>query len=180
MGFRIITGTGPVCSAVRSTYRERCKRSTNFAEHWWIEHWTHFVDRERLHRLFTHFGCEVNQIIDGHGLPGVGGRLGRKRLRRRIPFPRHVAFWYRPFFYWPDRLAGHPIEHVKKSFFCRPRDSLDGFSVHIYIGKKRSGGEIVIPNRMMHYLEVPLTLPCSQINANKALTKKIVPGSVTT
>src|SRR5215813_2689386 len=180
MGFRIVTGAGPVCSAVGRTYRKRCKWSTNLAEHWWIKHRTHFVNRECLHRLFAHFWSEVNQVIDGHSLTRVGRGLGRERLRWGVPLARHITLRYRPLFNWPDRLAGHPVEHVEECLFCRQSYSFDSFAIHVYIGQQRCGGKIVVPNRMMHDLEMPFPLASSEVYANQTLTKEIVPRAVTT
>src|SRR5262245_56653249 len=95
-----------------------------------------------------------------------------------VPFARHVALRYWALLDRPDRLARHSVKDVEEGLLGRRRHCLDATAVHVNVSKDRRRGDIVILDRMMHDLEMPLPLPGFQVYANQALAEKVVAGAV--
>ena len=99
-------------------------------------------------------------------------RVERKRLRRRIPLLRHIAFRDRTFFDRPDRLPGDAIEHVKKRLLGGLRHRFDRAAVDDDVGEDRRVGDVVVPDAVMDQLEMPLALAGLQIDRHEALAEE--------
>ena len=153
---------------------QRGERASHFADDGVQEHGPHPVHLHQLQRFRAQLRREVDQIVDRDRLTRVRRRLGRERLRRRVPLARHVALRHRPLLDRPDRLAGHAIEDIEEGFLARQRHRLDRLAVDVDVGQDRRRGEIVVPHRMMHHLVMPLPLAGLQIDANQAVGEQIV------
>src|SRR5439155_24222612 len=98
----------------------------------------------------------------------------RKRLRRRVPLARHVAFLDRSFFDPPDGMAGHPVEDVEDALLGRLRDRLDRTAAHVDVGEDRGRGDVMVPQGVVYELKMPLPLARLQIDADQALGEQVV------
>src|SRR4030095_5758783 len=74
----------------------------------------------------------------------------------------------------PDRLPGHAIEHIKERLLARNGDGLDRLSVDVDVGEDWGGRNVVVPDGVMHELEVPLALTGLQVDAHEALREQVV------
>ena len=178
--FRIGARARPVGAAARVADVDRAAQAAGrLAEQRRVEHPGDAVVLEVLERLRAHRRREVDQIV-GHlqQRASVGRRLGRERLRRRRLLPRHVGLLHRPLFDRPDRLAGDAIEHVEKRLLARHRDRLDQLAVHVGVEQDRRRRHVVVPDRVMHDLEVPLALAGLQIDADDAVAEQVVAGTM--
>src|SRR6516225_7860086 len=100
-------------------------------------------------RLLAHLRREVDQVIDGDAIAGVGWRLRGEGLRRRIPLARRVAFLHRAFLDRPDRLAGDAIEYIKEALLTGLSDYLHGLALDGDVGQDRRRRDVHIPKRMV-------------------------------
>src|SRR5713226_8102083 len=85
-----------------------------------------------------------------------------------------------PLRHGPNGLAGHTIKNVEKSLLARLGHGLDGFPVDSDIRKNRRGGNVHVPQCMVHQLEVPFALAGFQIDADQGLPEQIVSRAVPT
>ena len=128
-------------------------------------------------RFFAQLRREVDQVVDGDALQVERRRLRRKRLRRGVPLARHVALRYGPLLDRPDRLAGDAVEHVGERLLARLRNRLDLASVDGDVEQVAGGGEVVVPEAVMHGLEVPDPLAGLGIDRDDALGEQVVAGT---
>ena len=126
---------------------------------------TDLVLRHDLQRLGLELGREVDDVALEEALALERRRLGRERLRRRVPLGRHLALFDRPLFDRPHRLAGHAIEDVEEALLGRLRDRLDRLSVHRDVREDRRARNVVVPDRVVDELEVPEPLARSRGSA---------------
>ena len=101
-------------------------------------------------------------------LPGEGGRFGRERLRRRRHFAGNLALRDRALFDRPQRLAGQALEHVEESGLARLRDDVDASPLVSDGEELRRGGEVVVPEIVVHSLEVPLPRAGAGVEGDEA------------
>ena len=87
-----------------------------------------------------------------------GARLRRNRLRLRRLLARHVALQHRRLDDRPDRLARRAIERVDPALLRRLRDRLPPLPVHRDVHEVRRHRRVVVPDVVMHHLEMPLPL----------------------
>src|SRR5262249_47751589 len=175
MRLRIVARAGPIRTAISGAERQRGNWTARPAKGGWIKHRSHLEPLGDLERLASQSRREVDQIIDGNRLAGISRRLGRKRLRWRIPLTRYIALWNGTFFNRPNRLARHTIKDVQKGFLAWNSHRFNRSAVHVDVGEYRRGRKVIVPNRMVNNLEVPLPLACFQIDADETLAKQIVP-----
>ena len=86
----------------------------------------------------------------------MAGGLGRERLRRPRVLARDVARRHGALFDRPDRLARHAIEHEREALLGQLHDGVDRPAVDANrdeVGRRRV---VVVPQAVMHDLEVPL------------------------
>ena len=126
-------------------------------------------------RFFPQRRCEVDEIVDGNTLEIERRRFGRKWLRRRVPFARHVSCRHRPLLYRPHRLTGDPIKDVGKCLLTRLRNCLDLTPIDSNVNQVAGGREIVIPETMVDRLEMPHSLSRLHVHGNETLRKQVVP-----
>ena len=114
--------------------------------------------RDDLERLAPQLRREVDEVVLGHALPVVRRRLGRERLRRRVPLAGHVALRHGPLLDRPKRPARHAIEHVEERLLRRLRDGFHGPAVDDGVEQDRRARDVEVPDAVMHELVVPLAL----------------------
>ena len=138
-------------------------------------HGADLVALDLLERLRPQLRREVDQIV-GHleRVARIGRRLGRERLRRARLLAGHVGLRHRPLLDRPHRLAGHAIEDEQERLLAGDGDRLDRAAVDGDVGQNRRRRHVVVPERMVHELEVPLPLAGLQIDADEALGKQVV------
>ena len=122
-GLRIERAAGPVRAAVLARQPQGAERPVDLAHDGRRVERSEFVLRRDLERLLAQLRREVDEVVGRHALPVERRRLGRERLRRRVPLARHVALRHRPLLDRPHRLAGHAIEHVEERLLGRLRDA---------------------------------------------------------
>ncbi len=108
-----------------------------------IEIWIDVVDRELLPRKWWR-SCR-----DGLGWPGSSFGIS--------------LFGNRPLFNWPHRLSGHAIKYIEEAKLRCQGNDIDLLPVVQHSQKLRGCRRIIIPEIMVHDLEVPYTLPCASI-----------------
>ena len=123
-------------------------------------------------------GVKSIRFVDGDALIVESRRLGRKRLRGRIPLAGHVAFGHGTLLDGPDGRAGFAVEDVKEALLGRLRYGLDGAPVDGDVGEDRRAGDIHIPQTVMNELVVPLALAGLQVDGDEALAEESLAGAI--
>ncbi len=100
-------------------------------------------------------------------------RLGREGLRRPGFLARNVALRHRPLFDRPQRLAGHAIEHVEQSELRRLRDDVARLAVVPHGEQLRRGGQVVVPDVVVHGLEVPEALAGARVEREQRVAEEV-------
>ena len=100
-----------------------------------------------------------------------------KRLRRRRLLARHVRLRHRPLFDRKDRLAGRAIEQVEHRLLAHRRDRLHRPAVDGEVDEHRRRGDVHVPDRMVHELEMPLPLAGLVVDRDDALGEQVVAGT---
>jgi hypothetical protein len=134
------------------------------------------VGQRRL-RVIGKIGIDV---VDGEGLPRERWRPGRDGLGRPGLFPRDVGLWHRLLVDGPDRLAGLAIEHEQEAVLRRLRDGRDLLAVRTdreELGRVR---QIVVPQIVVHGLEVPEAFSGPGIERDDAVGEQVRPEAVAT
>ena len=88
--------------------------------------------------------------------------------------------WYRSLLDWPDRLAGRPVKDVGEGLLTGLRQCLDRHAIDHDVNQVRGAREVVVPDAVMHRLEVPLAFASPDIDRDDALSKEVVAGPVPT
>ena len=177
---RIVGAAGPVRAADGIAHVDRTEQTVHVAEDRGVVHpWPDLVARDLLDRLLAQRGREVDQVVRHvQRRARVGWRLGRERLRRARLLARHVGLRNRTLFDRPHRLPGRPIEHPEEALLARHGDRLDRAAVHGDVREHGRRRHVVVPERVMDELEVPLPLAGPQIDGNEAFGKQVVAGTV--
>ncbi len=159
---------------------DRAEKALGIADHGGSEHAGPIaIARHAVLRLGAHFRREVDQVVRNFDeVARVSGRLGGERLRGRGLLAGHIGLRHRTFLDRPDRLAGDAIEHIKERFLAGQGDGFDGLAIDIDVGQDGRGGKIVVPDGVMHDLEVPLALAGLQIDADQAFAEQVVAGTL--
>ena len=89
----------------------------------------------------------------------------RRRLRHRALFDR------------PDRLARRAIEHIEEAGLAALHHRLDPTAVDRDVGKRGRSDGVVVPQIVMHHLEVPGQLAGLRVERDEAVRIEVVPGS---
>ena len=131
---------------------------------------------EVLERGCPQLRREVDHVVDGDMRARVRWRLGRNRLCRRRFLARDIALRHCGLRHRPDRLACDPIEDVQEALFGRLRDQLARPAVDDGIDQQRRRGDVVIPDRMVNELEVPLARAGFQSTATSVSANRLLPG----
>ena len=174
MGLGIVRSSGPIRAAARCRHSQCSKGAFPFAHHGRREYWPHLVSRNELHGLGSEFGCEVDQVINRRALAVVSWRFGRVRLRGRIPLARHITFFHRPLGNRPDGLTIRPIENVEERLLGGLCKRFDGAAIDRDVHEHGRAGNIVVPDSVVHQLEMPLALPGFQIQRDDGLAEQTV------
>ena len=130
--------------------------------------------RRDLLRLSKQLGREVDQVFFLNALKLERRRLGRKRLRRRIPFARHGALFDGLLDNRPHGLSGLAIEDVEEALLARHRGDLPGFAVYRDVGQDRRARKVEVPDAVVDELKVPLALPGVQVDRHQRLGEQVV------
>ncbi len=112
-------------------------------------------------------------VVDREGVPHVGFRLGRVRLRRPAFLTRHLRLRHRPFLDRPDRLAGDAVEHVEPSGLVRGDDHVAVAAVVTDGGQLRRRAPIEVPEIVVHELEVPEPLAGARVERDDRRAEEI-------
>src|SRR5262249_35292508 len=90
-------------------------------------------------------------------------------LGRGVPPAGHVALRNRSLLDRPDRPTGDAIEDIQPRLLGRLRHGLDWLSVDDEVRENRRRGNVVVPDPVMHELEVPLALAGVEIERDQRL-----------
>ena len=101
-----------------------------------------------------------------------------KWLGRRQGFAGHRRLRDRPFGDRPDRNASHPVQHVHERLLGHLGQDLPALAIHRHVSQHRRGGQVVVPDAVVHRLEMPHALSCSRVERHDAFGKEVVPGPV--
>ena len=103
-----------------------------------------------------------------------GGGFVGKRLGRIRHLAGHVGLGVDgPLLDGPHRLAGHPVEDVGEPLLRHLGDGVDGAAVDVeghQVGRRR---EVVVPQPVVHGLEVPLALAGAGVEADERLGEQV-------
>ena len=91
-----------------------------------------------------------------------------------VPLAGYVALRHGPLLDGPDRLAGDAVEDVGEGLLARLRDRLDLAAVDRDVEQVAGGGEVVVPEAVVHGLEVPDALPGLGVDRDDALGEEVV------
>ena len=106
----------------------------------------------------------------------IGGRLGGKRLGWRQLLAGYFRLWHRPLHDGPYRLAGFPVEGIEKRLLGGLEYAGDYTSIYRDIHQQGCGGGVVVPDIVMHHLEVPTALSGGYIERDQAGTEEVISG----
>ena len=120
----------------------------------------------------------VDQIRGQQPLLRIRRWLARDRLRRRRALVRHVALQHLRFRHRPDRLSRHTIEGVEPALLGALRDRLATHAIHGDVDQVRRHRRVVIPDVVMHHLEVPLPLARLRIQCDQRVAEQVVAGAM--
>ena len=134
--------------------------------------------RQRLERERSQLRRERHDVIVRKALPVEWWWLRRERLALRRLLAGHGRLRYGPLVNGPQRLAGLPIEDVDESLLADLRHRLDAPAVTHHIDQVRRGGKVVVPESVVHGLEVPDPLPGSGVQAHEAFGEQVVAGTM--
>ena len=171
---RIVRPARPVGAAGSGPERERAERAVAPAHNGWRIDGAQVVFRGNGLRTLAKRGREIDQIVDGDAITAVSRRLRGNRLRRGVPLAGHVADFDGPLWDGPNGFSGHAIENVEEALLAGLRHGLHWLTIHCDVCKNGRGGDVHVPQRVVHQLEVPLAFAGFQIDADEAFTKEIV------
>src|SRR5207248_6867495 len=109
----------------------------------------------------------------------VGGWLGRKRLRRRVPFVRYVSLRHRTLFNRPHRLTSFTVEDVEERLFRGLRHSLDRTAVDGDVDQDRRAWNVHVPDAVVNELKMPATFTRLQIDGDETFAEETVAWTMT-
>ena len=118
------------------------------------------------------------EIVAGDRILRQRLRFDREGLRRRRLLAGHVAFRHRALFDVEDRLAGDAIERKHQSGFVDDDDGGHHLSVAAQVDEKRRRLGVIVPDVMVHELEVPEILAGVRIDRDDRGREQIVAGTV--
>ena len=98
----------------------------------------------------------------------------RVSARSRGEFPWHIRSGHRRLDNWPNRFACFSIKDEQKTLLGDLHQCLDRLTFHLNINQIWSSGQIVIPNIVVHSLEVPDSLAGLAVQRDDTVGKKIV------
>ena len=176
MRFRVEAGARPVGATGETADVERGIGTTNLRNRRGPEHLgLHaIVLLDDIDGLGTQFRREVDQVFGVDRLARISGGLGREGLRLGSLLAGHVGLGDGLFNDRPDRLAGQTVEHIEERLLGRHGNGLDRLAVDIDVGQQRRRGHVIVPDRVMGDLEVPLQLTGVDVQANDAVAIEIV------
>ena len=117
---------------------------------------------------------EIDQILLGCALQVERLRPCRKRLGRRRPLAGHGRSRHGALLDRPDRLAGGAVEDVGECLLAGLDDRLYRAAVDGDVGEHRRGGEVVVPQSVVHRLEMPYPPAGPGFEADEALGEQVV------
>ena len=179
VGLRVVRRARPISAAIGRANRHCGVRTADLADHGRQKHGAQAIGLQLLQRLTPERRREIDHFVLGHRLSRVGRRLRREGLRRRGLLAGHVALGNGTLFDRPDGLSCHAVEDIQERFLAGKRDGFDGPAVNRDVCQNRRRREIVIPDRMVDDLEVPLLAARLQVHADEALTVQIVTRPMT-
>src|SRR6266496_900502 len=101
----------------------------------------------------------------------------RRRCGNRLCWPRllaaYVAGGEAPLLDRPDRLTSDAVEHVQKSGLSCLRHDIDRLPVASDGGELGRGRVVVVPEVVVHHLEVPQSLPRTGIQREQRGAEQI-------
>ena len=165
---RVEPGAAPVGAAAPAGQLNRA-----LERRWRVERPLVVLRRDAL-CLGLEFGREVDEGGVGKALLVERRRLGGEGLRGRCAFARHGAWRHGPLDDRPHRLAGVAVEDIHEALLRHLRDGLDGFAVHHDVHQVGRRRQVVIPQAVMHHLEVPDALAGGAVHAHEALREQVV------
>jgi hypothetical protein len=167
----------PVGAAAGARQEDRAELSVACGRRRFEDRTVHVLT-EGLNRFLSQLRAEVDQIVDGDALAIERRRLGREWLGRRVPLAGDRALRDRSLLDRPDRLARRAIEHVREGLLRHDGDRLDRPAVHHEINEQRRRRRVVVPQPVMHELEVPDPLSRLGIEADQALGEEVAAGTM--
>ncbi len=111
-------------------------------------------------------------LIRRESLSRESRRLGRKGLRRPRFLARRVALRHRALLDRPQWFARHAIQHEQEPELGRLRHDVDRLTVVLHREQLRRGGQIVIPQVMMHRLKMPQPFSGARVQRQQAISEQ--------
>ena len=107
-----------------------------------------------------------------------GAGFGRERLRRPGLLARHGALLDRPLLDRPQRLAGDAIEHEQEAVLGGQRHGVDRLAVVLDGDQLRRRGEVVVPQVVVHDLEVPHALAGARVERDQRVRVEVAADAI--
>ncbi len=138
------------------------------------EQWPAPERLERIQRRRLDGGGEVDHVVGAEPLLRIRLGAGGKRLGCGRLFAGHIAGGHRVLLDRPDGLARHPIEHEEKAHLGGNRDDVTQRPVDAHGAQHRWRRDVVIPQPVMHGLEIPFHRPGAGVEADDRLSVEAV------
>ena len=129
----------------------------------------HDVERHR-----AQFGGEVDQVVLGDPLHLVGGGAGDVGLGRRQLLAGHVGLRDGALLDRPHGFAGLAVQDVGPALLGGLHDGRDVLPVHGDVHQVGCGGVVVVPDVVVHGLEVPPALPGLHVDGEDGGGEEVV------
>ena len=118
-------------------------------------------------------------VVRRERLPRERLRLGRERLRRRRHLAGDLALRDRALFDRPQRLAGQRARRRRGTRSCPPARRCRRVAPVVSDGEELGrGGEVVVPEVVVHGLEVPLALAGARVEGDERVAEQVVADAI--
>ncbi len=115
-------------------------------------------------------GDAAGELVEHRSAPHVAlgerrrvERQGRLRLRGRRAVSLRGALWRGMLRHRQDRRAGAPVEHEQLALLGGLHQRWHGLAAHLQVDQRGLRGHVVVPQVMVHGLEVPAHLAAVQV-----------------
>ena len=129
---------------------------------------------DRVHGRLAQLGREIDEIGFRQALALEGRRLRGEGLRGRGGFAGHRGRRGLPLLDRPDRLSCRPVEDIGESLLRDLDQRLDLAAVHHEVHQVRRGGQVIVPDAVMHHLEMPDPFARLGVQTDQAFGEEIV------
>src|SRR6266702_4406905 len=129
---------------------------------------------EPARHIFSRFRCAIGKVGGGEFHFGESLRQLRVGLVRGGNFARQIASWRAAQAKRKNQLAGHAVEQERLANLGGDGDDVHPFSLAGDGSESGRRGDVLIPDVVTDFLEVPKAFAGARVQRDEAVGKKIV------